>query len=134
VLVTSSSSSHGHKWVVDLGASHHICNTRSAFRNLRLLRPPISILLGDCSEVFGIGKGEISLEVGSGLVLVFTALYAPAFSVSLLSISQLPPKYSIIFRSNTCFIADRRTTSPEIKLAILDNGLYRLRVEITYLN
>jgi len=133
-LVTSSSSSHGHEWVVDSGASHHICNTKSAFRNLQLLRPPIRILLGDCSEVFGIGKGEISLEVGSGLVLVFTALYTPAFSVSLLSISQLPPKYSIIFRSNTCFIADRRATSPEIKLAILDNGLYRLRVEITYLN
>jgi len=132
-LVAGRSSSYQHEWVVDSVASHHICNTRSAFRNLRLLRSPVSILLGDCSEVFGIGKGEITLEVGSGLTLVFTALYAPAFSLSLLSISQLPPKYSIIFRSNTCFIADRKA-APEIKLAILENGLYRLRVQITYPN
>ena len=67
-------------------------------------------------------------------MLVFTALYAPAFTVSLLSISQLPPKYSIIFQGNTCFIADQKAASSEIKLAILDNGLYRLRVQITYPN
>ena len=64
---------------------------------------------------------------------MFTALYAPAFSLSLLLISQLPSKYYIIFRSNTCFIADRKAAS-EIKLAILENGLHRLRVQITYPN
>ena len=51
-LVSGSLSSGRHEWVVDSGASHHICNTRSAFRNLHYLRSPISILLGDCSEVF----------------------------------------------------------------------------------
>jgi len=120
--------------VVDSGASHHICNTRSAFHNLHALPSAVSILLGDCSEAFGIGQGEISQDLGSGLVLQFTALYAPAFSVSLLSISQLPAKYLVIFRGNTCFIADRKTPSDEIKLAIRGNGLYRLRVQIPYPN
>ena len=91
-LVSGSTSSGRHEWVVNSGASNHICNTRSTFRNLYHLPSRISILLGNCSEVFGIGKGEISLEVGSGLVLVFTALYALAFTVSLLSITQLPSK------------------------------------------
>ena len=120
--------------MVDSGASHHICNTRSAFHNLHTLPSAVSIRLGDCSKAFGIGQGEISLDVGSGLVLQFTALYAPAFSVSLLSISQLLAKYSVIFRDNTCFSADRKTPSDEIKLVIRENGLYQLRVQITYPN
>jgi len=133
-LMAGSSSRYQYEWVVDSGASHHICNTRSAFRNLQFLPTPISILLGDCSEVFGIGKGEISMNLGSGLSLVLTALYAPAFSLSLFSISQLPAKYSVIFEGNTCFIANRKDASSKIELAILSDGLYRLKVQITYGN
>ena len=133
-LIARSLSSPKYEWVVDSGTSHYICNTRSAFYNLHLLSPPVSILLEDCSEVFGMGKEEVTLDVGVRLVLVFMALYAPAFNLSLLSISQLPAKYLVIFWGNTCFIADRKAASPEIKLAILENGLYRLRVKITYPN
>jgi len=119
---------------VDSGASDDICDTGSAFHNLQTLPSPVSILLGDCLKAFGIGQGEISLDVGSGLVLLFTALYALTFSVFLLSISQLPAKYSLIFQGNTCFIADRNSSSDEMKLAIRENDLYRLRVLITYPN
>ena len=119
---------------MDSGASDDICNTGSAFHNLQTLPSPVSILLGDCLKAFGIGQGEISLDVGSGLVLLFTALYALAFSISLLSISQLPAKYSLIFQGNTCFIVDRNSSSDAMKLAIRENDLFRLRVLITYLN
>ena len=74
------------------------------------------------------------MNLGSGLSLVLTALYAPAFSLSLFSISQLPMMYSVIFEGSTCLITNRKTASPKIELAALRDGLYRLKVQIMYGN
>jgi len=121
------------EWVIDSGATHHICHSRSSFYQLAGLSKPISIILGDGSEIFAYERGKIRLNLTSVYSIDISAIYVPSFSISLLSIGQLSTTYSVTFTKTTCYLQSRSAGSAneQIKLAEFTNGLYRMKAQVT---
>ncbi len=49
-------------WIIDSGATCHICNDETLFRELRLLDTPIYVTLGDGRCLKGIAEGTVKIE------------------------------------------------------------------------
>ena len=133
LVVQSGMASCYQLWIVDSGATHHICHTKSSFQQLSRLSEPLSIILGDSSEVFGYESGKIKLNLTTTYSIEIQAIYIPGFSISLLSIGQLSTKYLVTFSGAFCYIIDRRpqSTCQPIELAVFNNGLYRIKARKT---
>jgi len=58
-LAATSSGS----WIVDSGATCHMCNDRKLFVDMRNLESPQQVTLGDGSPLEGPAEGTIKLEV-----------------------------------------------------------------------
>jgi len=121
------------EWVIDSGAAHHICHSRSSFYQLAGLSKPISIILGDGPEIFAYERGKIRLNLTSVYSIDISAIYVPSFSISLLSIGQLSTTYSVTFTKTTCYLQSRSAGSAneQIKLAEFTNGLYQMKAQVT---
>ena len=105
-------------WVIDSGASHHLCRNRLSFSNLKPLRQPVMVRLGDSSTIPATAAGTICLSLPSRTVSI-EALFVPRLQTSLLSVSQLSTKHQIAFRNSACFLDDT-------VLGLLHEGIYRL--------
>jgi len=88
-------------WVVDLGASHNMCNDRNCFISFKRLSSPIIIKLGDEPMVTTTYHGLVNISQD----LQLNSLYTPTFRLSLLSINQLDlAGYTTTFRRGICSI------------------------------
>ena len=80
-------------WIVDSGATAHMCNNPNLFTDLKKLEPPLKITLGDGRCLDGTGEGTVIVETllpdGSttNCKLKNTVL-VPGLSYSLLSVSK----------------------------------------------
>jgi len=119
------------EWIIDSGATHHICHSRSSFYYLARLPESIRIILGDSSEIFAYESGNIRFNLSSECSIDIRAIYVPSFSMSLLSIGQLSSQYSITFTEMTCSIIrpSADSANQQIELATFTNGLYRMKAE-----
>lgn len=92
-------------WVVDSGASSHICFNKALFANMRKVHN-ISVILPTKQRYMVEYVGDVWLTSD---VLINEVLYMPQFSYNLLSISSLlkDKKYSINFTENSCSIQDK---------------------------
>lgn len=84
------------QWIADSGASNHICNEQSWFKELKHYDTPRHITVGDSSESEVIGEGKIEIiskledyEIKATLEGV---LYAPNMATNLFSIGQASKK------------------------------------------
>lgn len=86
-----------HLWVVDSGATNHICITLTSMHNIRLCKYPINVTLpnGQQTQVRHIG----SVYINSHITL-HDVLYIPPFAYNLLSVSKLGSHLplSVLFR------------------------------------
>jgi len=105
------------EWIIDSGASHHLCRKRSYFVKIKHLQKPILVHLGDGSAVPAIAAGTICLPLLSRVISI-EALFVPRLQTSLLSVSQLSKTYEITFKNSTCFLEGSR-------LGLLADGIYR---------
>jgi hypothetical protein len=88
-------------WVLDSGASHHMCNDQTAFVRLERLRTPIRIRLGDNSLVLATHHGLANVTASFQAY----SLHTPTFKFSLLSISALDASgYHATFGRGICRI------------------------------
>ena len=85
------------EWIVDSGATHHICPSQSSFYQLAPLGTPVSIILGDGSEIFAYKSGKIRMNLRPECSIDMSAIYVPSFLISQLSIGQLSSEYLIMF-------------------------------------
>ena len=89
-------------WVVDSGATDHICIILSIMHDTFLCNPPIHVTLpnGQTVEVKICGKVRINADIT--LTNVF---HIPSFAYNLLSVSQLTKQMSIttVFTSLSCY-------------------------------
>ena len=59
-----SADSNAHdQWIIDSGATCHICNNEAMFSELRALHSPLSVMLGDGRNLQGVGHGNIVLTM-----------------------------------------------------------------------
>jgi len=105
-LTTASASA---AWVIDSGASHHMCNDRTRFNSIKELRQPIVIELGDDNKVTVSHHGLVNVSQEYKV----NALYMPTFQLSLLSINQLDTAgYTSTFGHGKCSISSPSITIP----------------------
>jgi hypothetical protein len=59
-------------WVIDSGASHHMCNARSSFVEFKKLHTPIRIRLGDDSTVCATHHGLVNITPSFQVYALYT--------------------------------------------------------------
>ena len=86
-------SQPAHDWIVDSGATCHICNSKELFEDFHPLSEPQKVALGDghTLEAVGTGAVEVKLELpggGSRIGRLNEVLYVPTLAYNLLSVSK----------------------------------------------
>ena len=116
-------------WVVDSGASSHICANRDWFSFYSTLQSPRPIVLGDHRSVNPIGQGQIKVIVHHGSstrqAVINNILHCPQIGTNLLSVTQLISLGSKVrFFENKCEI--RNPYNEVVAVAHSINGLFKL--------
>nr|KYP72603.1 hypothetical protein KK1_005199 [Cajanus cajan] len=119
---TSSSFS---SWVLDSGATDHICYCLSHFTSYHKIKP-IHVTLPNGNKVVANYSGNVFLTLDH---VLHNFLYIPSFSFNLLSIGKLTASLSFIltFDFTHCQIQDKITLKT-IGIANILDSLYILRV------
>lgn len=73
-------------WIIDTGASHHICFDKSLFKTLESYKV---LIQAGTSTATSKGQGQIDLNVDGNILSLHGALYAPQLRFNLLSTEQL---------------------------------------------
>jgi len=106
------------QWVIDSGASHHMCNDHSSFPTCKKLSHPIVIHLEDNNSVTAAYYGSLNVIPGYQV----QALHTLTFRLSLLSINQLDlGGHTTIFQNRKCSIYSPSSCTLAGKLV---NGIY----------
>jgi len=98
-------------WILDSGASEHMCSDQAVLHDLASLRQPILVNLPNGSQVKVTKHGK--LRISKDLVLNHV-LHVPNFKFNLLSIKRLCDqlKCSVGFTENACFIQGHSLRRP----------------------
>jgi hypothetical protein len=71
-----------HLWIVDTGASHHICFEKSLFKTFEKYKVPVK---AGTSTTASIGRGQVDLTVDGHTLTLHGVLYVPQLRFNLLS-------------------------------------------------
>ncbi|KAL2247408.1 UNVERIFIED_CONTAM: Retrovirus-related Pol polyprotein from transposon RE1 [Sesamum indicum] len=95
-------------WIVNTGATNHMCGNESLFYSLHSLNQPITVTFPDGSNSLATKAGDINLTSTLTLTHVFLI---PSFKYNLLSVSQLCKTHSVsfIFLTFSCLLQDLKT-------------------------
>lgn len=101
-------------WIVDSGATSHMCSKKKAFTSPYQLEEPIKVTVGDGRALTAVGKGDVVLciELPNSHMRSCTlhdVLYVPDLSYNLLSVSSVSEKGKIVkFTGNACYILTKK--------------------------
>ncbi|CAN1266800.1 Retrovirus-related Pol polyprotein from transposon TNT 1-94 [Linum perenne] len=111
------------EWIIDTGASDHICCSLSLF-SCYLPTDHISVTLPDGSCLSATNIGSVKLVNG---IVLSRVLFVPGFSFNLLSVSRLTQdmSVSVVFCAQQCHILDL-LSQKKIGTASQIKGLYLL--------
>ena len=103
----------GDVWILDSGASEHMCSEKGALHDLCLLRQPILVNLPNGTQVKVTHHGK--LRIGRSLVLDHV-LHVPNFKFNLLSVSRLCAQLGCPsqFTKDMCFIQGHSQKRPQV--------------------
>ena len=103
-------------WIIDSGATCHMCNDKSAFIKYEKLQTPLEVVLGDGYKIDAIGdaigNGTIILtnQLPSGKRMkcnLYNVLHVPRLSYNLLSVLTITEHGKTVkFESDTCQVLD----------------------------
>ena len=99
-------------WIVDSGATFHMCNDRKLFVELRNLDKPLEVTLGDGYDLHAIGRGVVVLETKfpscrTKKCKLHDVLYVSKQSYNLLSVSRTSDVGKIArFGETSCQVLD----------------------------
>ena len=112
-LSVSSSSETSSTWIINSGATCHMCLDSTQFATLHQLEDPIDIVLGDGRALVAVGKGEVVLDMvlPSGELKPCTlhdVLYVPSLSYNLLSVAKASQRGKTVkFTQSACYVVDK---------------------------
>ena len=79
------------KWIIDSGATSHMCNSKEKFVELKTI-DPIKVTLGDGHALNAVGIGKVLLDIEDGIrsrkCNLHDVLYVPDLAYNLLSVSR----------------------------------------------
>ena len=86
--LSASSSNEQSIWIIDTGATCHMCHDSKLFTTLHQLEDPIDVVLGDGQALTAVGRGEVMLDMvlpngESKSCTLHDVLYVPALSYNL---------------------------------------------------
>ncbi|CAJ2678503.1 unnamed protein product [Trifolium pratense] len=112
-------------WIIDSGASHHICSSLSWFQSYIEINP-INITLPNGN--FAIAKLSGTVQFSPQFVIT-NVLFVPNFSINLIAVSKLcqSPHYIVNFTNSHCIIQDKKNLKM-IGSADEHDGLYHLKL------
>jgi hypothetical protein len=110
-------------WIIDSGASAHICHDLSLFNNYSSLQNKF-VFLPNQTRVQVVGSGTVTL---GDHFLLHNVLYIPTFKMNLISLSSLlsRDKFQVVLSNQRCVIQDPQL-SRTIGKGNLSHGLYLL--------
>ena len=117
-------------WIVDSGATCHMCNDRKLFVNFNSLAEPRYITLGDGHTVKAVGRGVVLLristdDVGTNKCKLQDVLYVPKLSFNLLSVVASTKAGMLVqFTERGCEILDGKNKL--VATATRESNLYYL--------
>ena len=101
ILVTETllATSSTHSWVVDTGATDHVCYTSQGFlRTREMSKGEMMISMGDGTKVEVEAVGDVTLLVDSTVLILRDVLLVPSFRRNLISVFKLRKDgFSIVF-------------------------------------
>lgn len=117
-------------WIVDSGASRHMCADFSLFSDLKPSKVRY-ITVANEQKIEVKGRGDINLKVKSktGVLCLRNVLFVPQLTLHLISVSSItkaPERFEVNFKSDTCIIFDPNN-NVHASGDVLGNGVYRLR-------
>ena len=113
VTALSALGSNQDEWIIDSGATCHICSNRNLFTDIHSLERPQDITLGDghtlpAAEVGNVAVTLVYDDGGTRGCQLHDVLYVPKLSYNLLSVTKATEAgKKVKFYSNSCQILDR---------------------------
>ena len=110
--LSSTNKEKKYSWIIDSGATSHMCRESDAFTECMKLTQPEEILLGDGTVVRAAGKGTVLLDVAVGhnqiqKCKLNDVLFIPELAYNLLSVSKIAKLGKTMkFVSSECVILD----------------------------
>ncbi len=124
---------HRLEWIVDSGATSHLCGNRDWFTSYHTLNTPHEVILGNRQKILAPGIGQIKVNLGveksSQLTTIHDILYCPSISHNLLSIPQLTSigAHTQFTNKSCCIYGSLKRL---IAIVELEDSLYRLPVTV----
>jgi hypothetical protein len=100
------------EWILDSGATCHMCNKQSMFNDLQVLSPPLSVTLGDGRDLKATGRGNVVLTMNlpqgnTKTCTLHDVLLVPDLAYNLLSITAVSKRGELTtFTQVGCEIRD----------------------------
>jgi len=135
-LLTSSDTNFN-SWIIDSGATRHMCNKQSSFTEFVKLENPLPVQIGDGRKLYAFAVGKVSLKMclpndKFKNCSIENVLFVPKLCYNLLSIAEITAKgRTSKFLGNTCELYDKDKL---IAVAKKVNKLYYLECVTTGLN
>ena len=73
-------------WIVDSGATSHMCNNKELFASIQQLEE--IVLIPGNQQITAVGKGDVRIRTNSGNILLKNALYIPALQHNFFSVRK----------------------------------------------
>ncbi|KAK9673306.1 hypothetical protein RND81_12G159200 [Saponaria officinalis] len=112
-------------WILDTGASDHMCYNKNLFSDITAIPQPyvISLPNGHSITINSVGTAPLTPEIS-----LHNVLFVPSFRYNLLSISKLAKQFNSVvsFTSNVCFMQGSSMKQPLI-LGTTHKDLYLLQ-------
>ena len=128
VFVAASNKSDSSPWIIDSGATKHMCSRRKFFTVLDPSHKENVTLADDfVTSSQGIGSGTIQFKSPDGkyrTIEVKDVLYVPDLRTSLISVRVLTQKgFEVVFQQNLCRVI---ANGVDILVARLESSLYMI--------
>lgn len=131
-----SSSNEQRAWIVDSGATSHMCRDKKSFSALYQSEDPVDVVLGDGRTLSAVGRGNVELDMvlPNGKVkscTLYDVLYVPDLSYNLVSVAKASQKGKVVkFTKSACYILDKQHRM--FAKATKVGGLYKLDYKLNH--